>query len=58
MRDQYFQKIPEVAEAVRQELTRTGCDQFLAEIETPVIVTAGHETQPQSSGKLWLPGQD
>ncbi|MCH2212770.1 MAG: tetratricopeptide repeat protein [Fuerstiella sp.] len=58
MRDQYFQKIPEVAEAVRQELTRTGCEQFLAEIETPVIVTTGHETQPQSSGKLWLPGQD
>ncbi|MCH2200692.1 MAG: tetratricopeptide repeat protein [Fuerstiella sp.] len=58
MRDQYFQKIPEVAEAVRQELMRTGCDQFLPEIETPVIVTADHQTQSQSSGKLWLPGQD
>lgn len=58
MRDQYFQKVPEIAEAVRQELTRSGCEQFLPELDAPLIVTAGQESQPQSTGKLWLPGQD
>ena len=58
MRDQYFQKVPEIEEAVRQELTRTGCEQLMSELQSPIIVTAGSEAQPQSSGKLWLPGQD
>lgn len=58
LRDQYFQKVPEIADAVRQELTRSGCEQFLGELDAPMIVTAGQESQPQSSGKLWLPGQD
>ncbi|MEO2035622.1 MAG: hypothetical protein ABGZ35_26385 [Planctomycetaceae bacterium] len=58
MRDQYFQKVPEIAEAVRQELVRTGCEQFMSELELPIIMTAGSEAQPQTSGKLWLPGQD
>lgn len=58
LRDQYFQKVPEIADAVRQELARSGCEQFLSELDAPVIVTAGQEAQPQSTGKLWLPGQD
>ena len=58
MRDQYFRKIPEIAEAVRQELTRCGCEHLMSELESPLIVTAGQGDQSQSSEKLWLPGQD
>lgn len=58
LRDQYFQKVPEIADAVRQELARSGCEQFLSELDAPMIVTAGQESQPQSTSKLWLPGQD
>jgi len=58
MKEQYFQKVPEIADAIRQELTRSGCEQLLDELETPLIVTAGQESAPQTSGKLWLPGQD
>lgn len=58
MRDQYFQKLPEVAEAVRQQLTQSGCRRLLSELDSSVIVTAGVEQPAQSSGKLWLPGQD
>jgi len=58
MKELYFQKIPEIADAIRQELTRSGCEHFLSELDVPLIVTAGQETQSESSGKLWLPGQD
>jgi tetratricopeptide (TPR) repeat protein len=58
MKEQYFQKVPEIAEAIRQELTRTGCEQLLSELDAPLILTAGEETATPSSGKLWLPGQD
>ena len=58
MREQYFQKVPEMAEAVRKELTRSGCEQFLSELDSPMVVTVGQEAEPQSSSKLWLPGQD
>ncbi len=58
LRDQYFQKVPEIADAIRQELIRSGCEQLLSELDAPVIITAGQESQPQSAGKLWLPGQD
>jgi len=58
MKEQYFQKVPEVADAIREELTRTGCEQLLPELDAPVIVTAGEEAATSGSGKLWLPGQD
>lgn len=58
MRDRYFLKIPEIEEAVRQQLRQSGCEQLLSSPESPVIVAAGSETQSPSSGKLWLPGQD
>jgi len=58
MKERYFQKVPEIADAIRQELTRAGCEQFLPELDTPQIVTAGQQAQSESPGKLWLPGQD
>ncbi len=54
MRDQYFRKVPEIAEVVRQQLTRGGCEKYLPELEMPTIM----EAPAPSSGKLWLPGQD
>ncbi len=58
MKEQYFQKVPEIADAIREELTRTGCEQLLPELDAPLILTADEQPAGSSSGKLWLPGQD
>jgi len=58
MKEQYFQKVPEIENAIREELTRTGCEQLLPELDAPLILTAGEQSAAPSSGKLWLPGQD
>ena len=60
MRDQYFRKVPEIAETIRQQLAQSGCEKYLTELESPMIVGAGMEAPApaSSSGKLWLPGQD
>lgn len=60
IKEQYFQKLPEVADAVREQLTLSGCPELIAELDAPTIVTAGSEASEAapSAGKLWLPGND
>ena len=60
LRDQYFRKIPEIADLVANELTRRGCDHLLshatAAISTGIVLPDDEEAKP--TGKLWLPGQE
>ena len=56
--EQYFVKVPEVAKMVKEELTRSGCEHLLTQVETLVEVVAGSEPEEKPASKLWLPGQD
>jgi len=56
--DEYFVKVPEIAEVVREELTRTGCEHLLSEVEPTVEIAVSPELQDKPASKLWLPWQD
>lgn len=61
IRDQYFHKIPEIADVIREELSNSGCLHLMEDLGdspkglwTPEKESAG----AGSSSKLWMPGQD
>lgn len=60
IRDQYFHKIPEIADVIQEELSHSGCLHLMEHLTdspkglwTPDQVTA----DASSSSKLWMPGQ-
>ena len=63
-RDKYIRKIPEIAEIVRAQLEDSGCEHLISELDegapvsSLVLPDAPAGDEQESSGKLWLPGQD
>lgn len=64
IRERYFIKIPEIEEVIREELVNSGCDHLLSQLEKTPGAAAGlwtpesEKAGSESSGKLWVPGQD
>ncbi len=56
IRERYFSKMPELADAIREELHRYGCGHLAADLDVPTIITAEETASSPASGKLWLPG--
>lgn len=50
IRDKYFLKIPEIEEVIREELSGSGCQHLLAQLESAPAT--------KSSGGIWTPGAD
>lgn len=61
IRDQYFHKIPEIAEVIKEELTNSGClhlMETLGESSKGLWTPEKEAAASAGSGKLWMPGQE
>lgn len=62
IRDQYFHKIPEIAEVIQEELENSGCLHLMEEIggSSTGLWTPEKEAAASSGagGKIWMPGQE
>lgn len=61
IRDQYFHKIPEIAEVIREELANSGCLHLMDSLgdSSGGLWTPQKEAATSAgSGKLWMPGQE